>query len=51
MTKIKKIEHRNKKTNKHKKKASSGSQFKRIKEAVKKGKAYYETEAVRTQGD
>jgi hypothetical protein len=51
MAKFNRFDPRNKKANKHKQKASSGSQFKRIKEVVKKGKAYYETEAVRTQGD
>jgi hypothetical protein len=51
MAKFSRFDPRNKKSGKHKQRTKDGSQFKKIKSLVKKGKQYYETETLRTQGD
>lgn len=51
MAKFSRFDPRNKKSGKHKQRVKEGSSFKKIKELVKKGKKYYESEDFRTQGD
>jgi hypothetical protein len=51
MAKFSRFDPRNKKSGQHKRRTKEGFQFKKIKNLVKKGKQYYETEALRTQGD
>lgn len=51
MAKFSRFDPRNKKSGKHKLRTKDGSQFKKIKNLVKKGKVDYEKEIVRAQGD
>ena len=51
MAKFSRFDPRNKKSGKHKLRTKDGSQFKKIKNLVKKGKKYYESKDFQPQGD